>query len=329
MSRSKTKAAKNPTAKPRKAAAAARKTAAATRSKAGRLNAGRPSGGRSNGGRSSGGAGASSRPKPRFFDRVRPRTALRAGGGAVLLVAALWAWQSGFVGRQVDQAVDSLLRTTADLGLKVGNVHVVGRHHTSSEEILATLGVKQGEPLLGFDPHAARERLESLAWVQTASVERRLPDLIHVTLVEREALALWQLEGALQVIDAEGRVIPDADPADFAGLPMVVGEGAEREAKELFRLLDSEPYLRTRVEAAVRVGTRRWNLRLQPGIDVRLPEEGALEAWQTLARLDREDGLLSRDLVVIDMRQPDRLLVRPSPGVVVEPPSPLLAGEDT
>lgn len=305
MSRAKRKAGGNPPAKPRKTAAPRRATAAVGRQ------------------------AAVARPKPSLFGRVRPRTAVRAGAAGLLLIAALWAWQSGFVERQVDRAVDGLLQRTADLGLKVGNVHVVGRHHTAAEEILATLDVEQGSPLLGFDPHAARERLEALPWVRSASVERRLPDLIHVTLVEREALALWQRDGVLQVIDTTGAVIPAADPADFAGLPMVVGEGAEREAQALFALLDSEPYLRTRVEAAVRVGARRWNLRLEPGIDVRLPEEGALEAWQTLARLDREEGLLSRDLVVIDMRQPDRLLVRPSPGVAVEPPSAVVAGEDT
>lgn len=307
---SRSKTAKNPAARPRRPAASATKPAATKR-------AAKPAPARS------------ARPKPRLFDRLRPRTALRIGAVAVVAIAALWAWQSGYVGRQVDRAVEGVLEATADLGLRVGNVHVVGRERTSAELILETLAVRQGEPLLGFDPHAARERLEALDWIESASVERRLPDLIHVTLVEREPLALWQLDGELRVIDSAGAVIPGARPADFAGLPLVVGEGAEREAGALLTVLASEPYLNTRVEAAVRVGTRRWNLRLEPGIDIRLPETGALEAWRTLARLDRERGLLSRDLVVIDMRQPDRLLVRLSPGVAVEPPSPAVAGEDT
>ncbi len=303
---------KNPTAKPRKTSAAATKAKARSQPKA------KPAV-----------RTTSARPKPGLFDRLRPRTLARGVALVLLVGVGLWSWQSGFVSRQVDAAFDGLYGLSADLGLRVGNVHVVGREHTGSEEILATLAVAQGSPLLAFDPHGARQRLEQLPWVESAAVERRLPDLIHVTLVERRPLALWQLGGLLQVIDERGQVIAGARPEDFAGLPMVVGEGAAGEAQALFAVLASEPYLGSRVVAAVRVAGRRWNLRLEPGIDVRLPEFGTLEAWQTLARLDREKGLLSRDLVVIDLRQPDRLLVRPSPGVVVEPLSPVVAGEDT
>lgn len=272
---------------------------------------------------------AAARPRPGLLSRLRPRTLLRAGCAVVVLGTSLWAWQSGYAARQGDRLLEGLYGLSAELGLRIANVHVVGRHHTASEEILATLAVTQGGPLLAFDPHAARQRLEALPWVESAAVERRLPDLIHVTLRERQPLALWQLEGRLQVIDAAGAVILGAEAAEFGELPLVVGPGADLEAAALLAILDTAPELAGEVEAAVRVGERRWNLRLRPGIEVRLPEEGALEAWQTLARLDQENGLLSRDVVVIDLRQPDRLVVRPSPGVVVEPPVPPVAGEDT
>lgn len=142
-------------------------------------------------------------------------------------------------------------------------------------------------------------------------------------------MALWQLEGALQVIDEEGRVIPVARVEDYGGLPLVVGAGADRAAAGLLELLSSEPGLHAEVVAAVRVGDRRWNIRLKPGVDIKLPEFGALQAWQRLARLDQDEGLLSRDLVVIDLRIPDRLVVQPAPGAIVTPPAPPVPGQDT
>lgn len=269
------------------------------------------------------------RSRPGLLGSLRLRTKLRLLAGVLLLGAALWAWQSGFVVRQYEAAVAGFYDASADAGLRLANVHVIGRERTQPQEILEAVALKQGEPILDFDPHAARGRLEALPWVREATVERRLPDLIYVTLSERRAMALWQLDGKLSVVDQEGQVIPVARPEDFAGLPLIVGPGAAEAAEGLFVLLATEPELARQVTAAVRVGGRRWNLRMEPGIDVRLPEEGAVEAWQMLGRLDREQGLLSRDLVVIDLRQPDRLLVRPSPGVEVEPTPPLVPGEDT
>ena len=75
-------------------------------------------------------------------------------------------------------------------------------------------------------------------------------------------------------------------------------------------ILAYEPGLKQRVNAAVRVGERRWNIRMDNGIYVRLPETGALDAWRRFARLERQHKLLKQDLLSIDLRIPDQLIVR-------------------
>src|SRR5260370_6854473 len=75
-------------------------------------------------------------------------------------------------------------------------------------------------------------------------------------------------------------------------------------------MLASEPELASRVTAAIRVGGRRWNLRIDDVIDVLLPEEGAETAWSRLAELERASALLKRDLQAVDLRLPDRLGLR-------------------
>ena len=74
--------------------------------------------------------------------------------------------------------------------------------------------------------------------------------------------------------------------------------------------------LKRRVNAAVRVGDRRWNIRMDNGVYVRLPENDALEAWRRFARLERKHKLLKQDLLSIDLRIPDQLIVR-DPGRAV------------
>ena len=130
-------------------------------------------------------------------------------------------------------------------------------------------------PLLAVDTAAAKERLETLAWVERASVARMLPDTVQVRLLERQPLALWQRDGRFEVIDRAGAVIEGAlheRPEEYRHLRVLVGDDAPQGAAALFALLSTEPALSARVVAATRVGGRRWNLHLDNQVEVWLPE---------------------------------------------------------
>jgi len=209
-----------------------------------------------------------------------------------------------------------LLGASAAIGLRVADIRVEGRQTTDRETILEALGARPGTPILAVDPARAKRQLESLPWVRSALIERRLPDTLYVRLVEREPLALWQHAGKIELIDRTGAVIPVSRLDQFAKLPLIVGEDAATHASELLAMLASEPDLAPRVTAAVQVGGRRWNLRIDNSINVLLPADDPAAAWADLARLQRSSAILQRDVQAIDMRLPDRLVVRVTP----EPP---------
>ena len=219
----------------------------------------------------------------------------------------------------LQSAADRIIQGTGLLGLTVADITVEGRETTDRETILAALGVGLGTPILAANPTRAKEQLEALPWVRTAVIERRLPDTLYVRLIERKPLALWQHGGKLDLIDREGAVIPVARLDRFAKLPMVVGEGAASHASELLEMLASEPDLAARVTAAIRVGDRRWNLRIENTIDVLLPADETASAWSQLARLERSSAILKREVLTIDLRLPDRLVLRVSPEPSKEP----------
>ena len=214
-------------------------------------------------------------------------------------------------------------RLTAGTGLLVRDIVIEGRSLTPEGMLRAALGVSRGDKLLGFSPEAARARIERLTWVQRATVERRLPGTIVVVITERRPFAVWQTGGRFVLIDRTGQAVADQDPvkdaAAFAVLPLVVGPGAPEYAAALLDELAARPELRARVVAAVRVGERRWNLRLSNGADVLLPEGAEAAAMTRLMELHTAQALLDRPLQSLDLRLPDRLVVRPLP----EPPLPL------
>ncbi len=250
------------------------------------------------------------RPQPKLLTWRRARI-----GGALFAAASViggvsWLTVDGWFERQANATAQGFYALSVEAGLGVDDVLVEGRNRTTSEEMLARLGVQRGYPILAFDPEAAKAELETLPWVKSAAVERRFPRDVYVRIVERQPLALWQHNGELAVIDQGGDLIPNVQPERFGDLPLVVGADAPEHTAAILSVIGSEPRLREMVTAAVRVSGRRWNLKLRGGIDVQLPEIDAAGAWAQLAKIEREQGVLERDVVVIDLRLPDRLVVR-------------------
>ena len=263
------------------------------------------------------------RPRHPSITRGRYRIGLRIGVPVLILAGIYGAFQlnrSPLGQSLLQSAADRVIQGTGLLGFTVADITVEGRETTDRETILAALGAGPGTPILAVNPTRAKEQLGALPWVRTAVIERRLPHTLYVRLVERKPLALWQHRGKLDLVDREGSVIPVAQLDQFAKLPMVVGEGAASHAAELIEMLGSDPDLAARVTAAVRVGDRRWNLRIDNAIDVLLPADEPASAWSQLARLERSSGILKRDVQTIDLRLPDRLVLRISPEPPKEPP---------
>lgn len=226
-----------------------------------------------------------------------------SAGGFVL-------WSNGTVQRAYDDTVAAAMKTSAEMGLAVYQVSVSGRRETNKDRLLKAVGVRVGDPILAVDIQEVLERVNSIGWVESAVVERRLPDHLHIQIEERKAAAIWQKDHEFVLVDIDGNVIGTDGLDRYRHLKVVVGDGAPDKTAELVSLLEREPMLDSRIVAAVWVAGRRWNLRLDNGIDIRLPEENPGDALQRLAQLERDHRLLARDIAAIDLRQSDRLIVR-------------------
>jgi cell division protein FtsQ len=195
-------------------------------------------------------------------------------------------------------------------GLGITDVRVIGASRMSGEEVVMRLGIDQTSSLLTFDAEAGRRLLLDVPWVKSASVRKLYPATLEIVMAEREPYALWQRAGQVSLLDRDGRTIGPYDDERFSSLPLVVGEGADRRASEIIELLAANDAVRSRVRAAILVAERRWTLKLSDGVDVKLPELEPGHAIALLARLDREQGILNRDIAALDFRLTDRITVR-------------------
>jgi cell division protein FtsQ len=243
--------------------------------------------------------------------------ALDRGSGAWRVVAVLLLasaagygfWVSGDDGLygQAKRGVEALA-IAAGFGVK--RITVEGQQHVTDAELTAALAAGPGTMMFAFDTDAAKERLERVPWIKHAQVMRLLPSTLQVVIEERVPFAVWRSRGQTHVVDAEGTVIAPALREAYADLPLVVGEGAGKNAADLFDTLRPFDSLTKQMVAALRVGDRRWTLKLSSGIDIMLPDDGVTDALNTLIGLDRDRNLLGRNIAAVDLRLADRVSVR-------------------
>jgi cell division protein FtsQ len=196
------------------------------------------------------------------------------------------------------------------VGLGLDQVTIAGISQIRENEVLAAGGLHDKLSLAFVDANELRERLERVPMIKSAAVRKLYPNELVITLTEREPHAIWQLNGELFVIAADGTVIDLMQDERLVDLPLVVGEGANLRHKDYLALLEAAGPLKERIRAGMLVSGRRWNLKMDNGMDVRLPELGAADALARLAKLEREQKILEKDVLAIDLRMADRVVVR-------------------
>jgi cell division protein FtsQ len=253
----------------------------------------------------------------RLARRPAPPRGVGMAGAAVFLGLALayGAAVGGHMPAVIDWLKDARDQAANAAGFRIAAVSLTGQREVSRDQVLAMAGVTGHVSLLFLDAEAARARLMANPWIADAAVLKLYPDRLQISVTERQAFALWQKEGSVSVIAADGTVLQSLTDDRYRALPLLVGKGAERAGHDFLAILDRYPDLRALLRASIFVAERRWNLRLSNGLDVRLPEAGVEQALDRLVALDRDRKLLSRDITSVDLRLPDRVTVRLSDAV--------------
>ena len=235
-----------------------------------------------------------------WFSFSRPVLALSAGFFLFVVVASLFI--GGYVGRTINGVNAGLDALVADAGFGISEIHLSGNLRTPPETILAALGFEPGQSIFDADLRGARARLLGLDWISSAEVRRRYPDSISVSVVEKRPFALWQSQqGTLYVIERAGDPITSKDIGPFAHLPLLIGAGANKGA-DIVAAVAAHRAVFARVRGIERVSDRRWNLLLDDGVVVKLPEEGWRGELDTLEHLIIDKAILERNVSEIDLR---------------------------
>lgn len=246
----------------------------------------------------------------RFLERLVSGTVEAPRRIGVVFASAFLA-STGLYGMVLGGHTPLVLKeTTSRIGFAVGQIKVTGHTEASEIDVLEQLDLDGATSLIGFDSEAARQRVLQIPWVATAQVTKLYPDGVSVEITEKQPFAVWQHGDVLSLVEEKGAEIIAFSDEKYLDLPLVIGEGANVKAHEIVSTMAAFPGIAARVKSYVYVGGRRWDLRLEDGVVIQLPEKNVDPALKAVAQLEKEQALLGRDIEAVDVRLDDRFVVR-------------------
>lgn len=229
--------------------------------------------------------------------------------GALLIPSV----RSDFVAKFYDAkkaTINWVLSTTSSFGFQVKHVEISGLKYTTTAEVLRHLNIHNSENILFLDTSVCVADLMNLGWVEHVKVQKKLPDTVVIHLTEYEPYAIWQFKQKLSIITETGVVIPRARPEDFRYLPLIIGEKANVFAKNLLSVLNEYGSFKDMIVSAHYVHNRRWRLYFSSNVVVELPEGNLVKTLDMLHYLNQTQKILDRDVEIIDMRVPNKLIFK-------------------
>jgi cell division protein FtsQ len=175
--------------------------------------------------------------EPRYLRRQRPVEIRRKKFGGrtwifyrrvllIILVGAMGVAAAAIAGR-------FLLYSPRVLLLNPEQIELAGHHVVSRQAVLDKFYRDRGRSVLRIPLDARRGAIEELPWVESASVQRILPNRIRVELTERTPIAFLRNGTELALMDVHG-VILDRPQGEDLHFPIVTGlsENMPRDERE-------------------------------------------------------------------------------------------------
>ncbi|MDM8335751.1 cell division protein FtsQ/DivIB [Wolbachia pipientis] len=192
-------------------------------------------------------------------------------------------------------------------GFSIDKVVVTGNKFTNEKDILNL--VNKTQPIMYISLSKLADSIQSASgWVKHVRIHRMLPNTLYINIDEHKPFALWKNDNKTSVIDSEGKVIVNDYLID--NLAVITGQNSLSNLKFIKDILESKTQLSDHISSCIYVGKRRWNIILDNGSTVKLPEDNPYSAWDYLNHLQNTTDFTFSDWSIIDIRITDKIFVK-------------------
>lgn len=198
----------------------------------------------------------------------------------------------------------------ARFDFRVEEIKIEGSEKIEYEKLLELSGVTQGENIMLVDILAIKNKMEKHPWIESAAVERILPDTISITLKEEQPQAVYVENNTHYLINRHGRKLQEIPASNGKDYLKVVGSGGNLYFDKVLEQLYNFQNIYKNIESIHYVAGRRWDIKLKNNLLVKLPEANIYEA---AAIFEENFGKISKlyKTCVVDLRLiPDKIYLK-------------------
>ena len=207
--------------------------------------------------------------------------------------------------------IDKTNTLLINYGFHLQNIYITGDNNLQKEDILNIINDKEYKTIFDVNLFKIHNNLLLNEWIETVKIERTLPSSIKIKIIEKKPMAIWQTKLGNKLITEDGSIISNANVTTFKNrLPIIIGEGANKNAFLILQILRKNPDLYNNVWSISYINKRRWNVHLNQGLIVLLPRKKIHAAWTKIDFLQRKYKILDIGLTEIDLRNQDQIFAK-------------------
>ncbi len=248
-----------------------------------------------------------------YIFRIVKKYKLKAFAIAMSILILAYSMSSSF---KNSEDIISRSMEYINLDVRLKNVKISGIENTKVSDIVNIVSDQRGISLTSIDLKKISSEIDNIDWVKKSELRKIYPSTLEVQVYEHNPIAIWYNEGDKFLVDRDSKIITELNPNKFKNLKVVAGPNALEDIPVIISMIKKYPEFEKKIKSLLRVGDRRWTIRLHNGITIHLPEKNIANAIEEIEDLDNEYSLLSRYIEIIDMRLPDRIDILPT-GVIM------------
>ncbi len=194
-------------------------------------------------------------------------------------------------------------------GFKIENILITGTRNLSNNYIKNIIEIYKDGSIFNIDLSSIYNKIKQNSWVKEVSVERVLPNIIKIKILENQPIAIWQNKTNNKLITANGDIIFDGNVNDFKNdFPIIKGNKSKENISSILEILETNQNFYENIWSLTFINERRWDLHFNQGLVVRLPSKDIKKAWEKIIKLQKNYNILNLKLTEIDLRNPKQIL---------------------
>ena len=212
---------------------------------------------------------------------------------------------------KLKKIIDKTNTLLINYGFHLQNIYITGNNNLQKVDILNIINDKKYKTIFDVDLFKIHNNLLLNEWIETVKIERTLPSSIKIQIIEKKPVAIWQTKLGNMLITKDGSIISNTNVTTFKdSLPIIIGEGANKNAFLILQILKKNPDLYNNVWSISYINKRRWNIHLKQGLIVLLPRKKIHAAWTKIDFLQRKYKILDIGLTEIDVRNQNQIFAK-------------------